>query len=120
MIYFDGVIVVYLNEVEWNKFKLDYINEVILDRIVKIEVFYCLEFDEEVKIYEKILKKSIFKVYIVLYIIKIVVMFVIFLRLILFVKVDVMIKFKIYNGEEIVEKGIIKKIDIVEFREEVG
>ena len=28
------------------------------DRIVKIEVPYCLELEEEIKIYEKILRKS--------------------------------------------------------------
>ena len=35
-------------------------------------------------------------------------------------KADAMTKLKIYNGEEIVEKGTTKKIDIGELREEAG
>ena len=62
MIYFDGLIIAHSNEAEWNKFKSDHTNEAILDRIVKIEVPYCLELSEEIKIYEKILKKSNFDV----------------------------------------------------------
>lgn len=53
MIYFDGIILAHSNEAEWNKFKSDHTNEAILDRIVKIEVPYCLELNEEIKIYEK-------------------------------------------------------------------
>ena len=43
MIYFDGIILAHSNKSEWNKFKSDHTNEAILDRIVKIEVPYCLE-----------------------------------------------------------------------------
>jgi len=49
MIYFDGIILAHSNEAEWNKFKSDHTNEAILDRIVKIEVPYCLELNEEIK-----------------------------------------------------------------------
>lgn len=120
MIYFDGVIAAHSNEAEWNKFKSDHTNEAILDRIVKVEVPYCLELDEEVKIYEKILKKSNFKAHIAPHTIEIAAMFAILSRLTLSAKVDVMTKLKIYNGEEIVEKGTTKKIDIGELREEAG
>ena len=120
MIYFDGVIVAHSNEAEWNKFKSDHTNEAILDRIVKVVVPYCLELDEEVKIYEKILKKSTFKAHIAPHTIEIAAMFAILSRLIPSSKVDTMTKLKIYNGEEIVEKGTTKKIDIGELREEAG
>ena len=50
MIYFDGVIVAHCNEAEWNKFKAEHTNEAILDRVVKIDVPYCLELDQEIKI----------------------------------------------------------------------
>ena len=53
MIYYDGVIIAHSNEGEWNKFKSDPTNEAILDRIVKIEIPYCLELDEEKKKYMK-------------------------------------------------------------------
>ena len=64
MIYFDGVILAHCNEAEWNRFKSTHTNEAILDRIVKINVPYCLELDEEVKIYQKMLKMSDFDAHI--------------------------------------------------------
>ncbi|MGL4774283.1 MAG: PrkA family serine protein kinase [Clostridium sp.] len=120
MIYFDGVIVAHSNEAEWNKFKSDHTNEAILDRIVKIEVPYCLELDEEIKIYQKILKKSNFKAHIAPHSIDIAAMFAILSRITPSSKVDPITKLKIYNGEEIVEKGSTKRIDIMELREEAG
>lgn len=118
MIYFDGIILAHSNEAEWNKFKSDHTNEAILDRIVKIEVPYCLELNEEVKIYEKILKKSRFGAHIAPHTIEIASMFAILTRLAPSVKVDPITKLRIYNGEEIVEKGLTKKVDISELREE--
>ncbi len=118
MIYFDGVILAHSNEAEWNKFKSDHTNEAILDRIVKIEIPYCLELNEEMKIYEKILKKSRFKAHIAPHAIEVASMFAILTRLAPSSKVDLMTKLKIYNGEEIVEKGMTRKIDITELREE--
>ena len=120
MIYFDGIILAHSNEAEWNKFKSDHTNEAILDRIVKIEVPYCLELNEEIKIYEKILKKSNFKAHIAPHTIETAAMFAILSRLSLSAKADPMTKLKIYNGEEIVEKGTTKRIDIMELREEAG
>lgn len=120
MIYFDGVIIAHSNEAEWNKFKSDHTNEAILDRIVKVEVPYCLELNEEIKIYEKILKRSNFKAHTAPHTIEVAAMFAILTRLLASSKVDPLTKLKIYNGEEIVEKGAAKKIDIYELREEAG
>ena len=120
MIYFDGIIIAHSNEAEWNRFKSDHTNEAILDRIVKIEVPYCLELNEEIKIYEKILKKSSFKAHIAPHTIEIAAMFAVLTRLRASNKVDPITKLKIYNGVEIVEKGCIKKIDVMELREEAG
>ncbi|MDF2881011.1 MAG: serine protein kinase [Clostridiaceae bacterium] len=120
MIYFDGAIIAHSNEAEWNKFKADHTNEAILDRIVKVEVPYCLELNEETKIYEKILKKSNYKSHIAPHTIEIAAMFAILTRLFPSNKVDLFTKLKIYNGEDIVEKGTTKKIDITELREEAG
>ena len=120
MIYFDGVIVAHSNEAEWNRFKSDHTNEAILDRIVKVEVPYCLELDEEIKIYEKILRRSNFKAHIAPHTIEIAAMFAILSRLTPSAKIDPITKLKIYNGDEIVEKGTTKRIDIMELREESG
>ena len=120
MIYFDGLIIAHSNEAEWNKFKSDHTNEAILDRIVKVEVPYCLELEEEIKIYEKILKKSNFGAHIAPHTIEVAAMFAILSRLTPSAKVDPITKLKIYNGEDLVEKGTTKKVDIVELREEAG
>lgn len=120
MIYFDGIILAHSNESEWNKFKSDHTNEAILDRIVKIEVPYCLELNEEIKIYQKILRKSRFKAHIAPHTIEAASMFAILSRLASSNKVDPMTKLKIYNGEEIVEKGLTRKVDILELKEEAA
>lgn len=118
MIYFDGVIIAHSNEAEWNKFKSDHTNEAILDRIVKIEVPYCLELNEEIKIYNKILKRSKFNAHIAPHTIEVASMFAILTRLAPSNKVDPLTKLKIYNGEEILEQGMTKRIDIFELRDE--
>ncbi len=118
MIYFDGIILAHSNEAEWNKFKSDHTNEAILDRIVNLEVPYCLELDEEVKIYQKVLRNSSFDAHIAPHTIEMASMFAILTRLSASTKVDALTKLKIYNGEEIVEQGSTKKVDVFELREE--
>ena len=120
MIYFDGIILAHSNEAEWNKFKSDHTNEAILDRIVKIEVPYCLELDQEVKIYRKILKKSNFRAHIAPHTLEIASMFAIVSRLMPSSKVDMITKMRIYNGEEIIQKDTTKKVDILELRDEAA
>ena len=51
MIFFDGVILAHCNESEWNRFKSEHTNEAILDRVVKINVPYILELDQECRIF---------------------------------------------------------------------
>ena len=119
MIYFDGVIISHCNEAEWNKFKAEHTNEAILDRIVRVNVPYCLEHSEEVKIYQKLLKTSDFNYHIAPHTLEIASMFAVLTRLKPTNKIDSLTKMKIYNGEEIIEKGIIKKIDIKDLRDEV-
>jgi len=119
MIYFDGVIVAHCNEAEWNKFKSEHTNEAILDRIVRVNIPYCLEFEQEVKIYEKLINRSDYDYHIAPHTLEIAAMFAVLSRLKPSNKVDPLTKMKIYNGEEIVEKGSIKKVDIKDLREEV-
>ncbi|MAF43126.1 MAG: serine protein kinase [Parcubacteria group bacterium] len=119
MIYFDGVILAHCNEAEWNKFKSEHTNEAILDRIVRVNVPYTLEFEQEVKIYEKLIARSDFNYHIAPHTLEIAAMFAVLSRLKPSAKVDPLTKMKIYNGEEIVESGLIKKVDIKDLREEV-
>lgn len=118
MLHFDGVILAHCNEAEWNRFQSEHTNEAILDRIVKISVPYCLELSQEMKIYEKMLAKSDFNAHIAPHTIKIASMFSVMSRLKPSSKADLLTKMKIYNGEEVLEKGRVKKIDIKDLREE--
>jgi len=118
MIYFDGVILSHCNEAEWNKFKSEHTNEAILDRIVRVNIPYCLEYTQEEKIYKKLLRSSDFNCHIAPHTLEIASMFAVLSRLKPTNKVDSLTKMKIYNGEDIIEKGLIKKVDINDLREE--
>jgi len=118
MLYFDGVIISHCNEAEWNRFKSEHTNEAVLDRIVKIEVPYVLELNQEMKIYEKMLRRSDFKAHLAPHTIKIAAMFSVMSRLKPSQKCDLLTKMKLYNGEEVIEKGRVRKIDINDLREE--
>ncbi len=118
MLHFDGVILAHCNEAEWNRFQSEHTNEAIMDRIVKISVPYCLELNQEVKIYEKMLGKSEFTSHIAPHTLKVASMFSVMSRLKDSAKCDLLTKMKIYNGEEVLEKGRVRKVDIKDLREE--
>jgi len=118
MIYVDTCIVAHSNEAEWKRFKSDHTNEAILDRIVTVKVPYNMRLSEEVKIYKKIIRQSQFTADVAPHTIEIASMFAILSRLEPTNKCDLMTKLKLYNGEEVVEKGKTKKIDVLELREE--
>ena len=119
MIYFDGVILSHCNESEWNRFKSEHTNEAILDRVLKIEVPYVLELDQEQKIYEKMINRSDFSdAHIAPHSLKIASMFSVMSRLSPSNKCDVLTKMKIYNGDDIIEKGRVKKVDIKDLKAE--
>jgi serine protein kinase len=118
MVYHDLFILSHCNEAEWAKFRSNNLNEAIMDRIYKIEVPYVLELSEEEKIYKKRLGESDFKAHIAPHTLKIASMFSIMTRLKESAKCDLLTKLKIYNGEEIVEKGRVRKVDIKDLREE--
>src|SRR5712691_8901488 len=118
MVYVDTVIVAHSNEAEWQKFKADHTNEAILDRIVVVKVPYNLRLSEEVKIYQKIIRNSDFRAHVAPHTLEIASMFAILSRLEATAKCDLMTKLKLYNGEEVVEKGRTKKIDVQELKED--
>jgi serine protein kinase len=119
MIYFDGVILSHCNESEWNRFKGEHTNEAILDRVLKIEVPYVLELDQEQKIYEKMIRRSDFSgAHISPHTLKIAAMFSVMSRLTPSNKCDLLTKMKIYNGDKIIEKGRVKKVDIRDLKAE--
>ena len=119
MVFFDGIILAHCNESEWNRFKSEHTNEAILDRVVKINVPYVLELDQEQKIYEKMIARSDFRsTHIAPHTLKIASMFSVMSRLKPTNKCDLLTKMKIYNGEAIIEKGRVKKVDIKDLKDE--
>src|SRR5215468_9490424 len=118
MIYVDTVIVAHSNEAEWQKFKADHTNEAILDRIVVVKVPYNLRLSEEVKIYQKIIRNSDFRAHVAPHTLELASMYAILSRLEPTSKCDLMTKLRLYNGEEVVEKGRTKKIDVQELKED--
>ncbi|HTY56267.1 MAG TPA: hypothetical protein VMU69_31705 [Bradyrhizobium sp.] len=118
MVYVDTCIVAHSNEAEWQKFKADHTNEAILDRIVVVKVPYNLRLSEEVKIYQKIIRNSDFRAHVAPHTLELASMFAILSRLEPTSKCDLMTKLKLYNGEEVIEKGRTKKIDVQELKED--
>jgi serine protein kinase len=119
MIYFDGVILSHCNESEWNRFKSEHTNEAILDRVLKIEVPYVLELDQEMKIYQKMIHRSDFRnAHIAPHTLAVASMFSVMSRLKPTNKCDLLTKMKIYNGDAIIEKGRVKKVDIRDLKDE--
>lgn len=117
-VYVDTVIVAHSNEAEWQRFKGDPTNEAILDRIVVVKVPYNLRLSEEIKIYRKLLDKSDFREHIAPHTLELAAMFALLSRLEPSNKCDLMTKLRLYNGEEVVEKGKTVKINIRELQEE--
>jgi serine protein kinase len=118
MVYVDTTIVAHSNEAEWQKFKAHHTNEAILDRIVVVKVPYNLRLSEEVKIYQKIIRNSDFRAHVAPHTLELASMFAILSRLEPTAKCDLMTKLRLYNGEEVVEKGRTKKIDVQELKED--
>ncbi|MBC3907194.1 MULTISPECIES: PrkA family serine protein kinase [Undibacterium] len=55
---FEGIILAHSNESEWKTFKNNKNNEAFLDRIYIVKVPYCLRVNDEIKIYEKLVRTS--------------------------------------------------------------
>ncbi len=55
---YDGIILAHSNESEWSQFKSDPKNEAFIDRVYIVKVPYVLRFDEEIKVYQKLIKNS--------------------------------------------------------------
>lgn len=58
---FQGIILAHSNQTEWTTFRNNKNNEAFLDRVCVIKIPYCLQMDEEQKIYEKMLSTSALK-----------------------------------------------------------
>ncbi|HKJ10607.1 MAG TPA: serine protein kinase [Gammaproteobacteria bacterium] len=117
-VYVDTCIVAHSNEAEWQRFKGDPTNEAFLDRIVVVKVPYNMRLSEEVKIYRKLLDKSDFREHIAPHTLEVAAIFALLTRLEPSNKCDLMTKIRLYNGDEVVEKGKTVKINVRELQEE--
>jgi serine protein kinase len=70
------------------------------------------------RIYEKILGRSDFTSHIAPHTLRVASMFSVMSRLKQSQKCDILTKMKIYNGDDVIEKGRVKKVDIRDLREE--
>lgn len=55
---FEGIILAHSNESEWKQFRNNKNNEAFLDRIYIVKVPYCLRVNDEIKIYDKLIRNS--------------------------------------------------------------
>jgi len=102
---FQGVIVAHSNESEWDTFKNNKNNEAFLDRVYTVEVPYCLQVDEEQKIYKKLVSNStLVNAPVAPNTLEMLAEFCILTRLEIPENSDVVSKMKVYNGENIKEK----------------
>jgi serine protein kinase len=102
---YQGIILAHSNESEWELFVRDKKNEAFLDRINVVRVPYCLRVDEEVKIYEKILKhSSLSQASCAPKTLDLLAKFIIMTRLVEPENSNIFSKLRVYNGENLKDK----------------
>lgn len=102
---FQGIIIAHSNESEWDTFKNNKNNEAFLDRVYSVEVPYCLQIDEEQKIYKKLLNSSTLKDSPTApYTLDLLAQFSVLTRLEAPENSNIVTKMRVYNGENVKEK----------------
>ncbi len=102
---FQGIIIAHSNESEWDTFKNNKNNEAFLDRVYAVEVPYCLQIDEEQKIYKKLLNSSTLKnAPTAPYTLDLLAQFSVLTRLEAPENSRIVTKMRVYNGENVKEK----------------
>lgn len=102
---FQGIIIAHSNESEWDTFKNNKNNEAFLDRVYSVEVPYCLQIDEEQKIYKKLLNSSTLKdAPTAPYTLDLLAQFSVLTRIEEPENSNVVTKMRVYNGENVKEK----------------
>lgn len=118
----DALILAHTNQTEYDLFKFDKKNEALHDRMYPVMVPWNLRIDDEIKIYEKMIKESEFKnIHISPNTLRVAAQFAILSRLVPSTKINSLIeKMKIYNGdisEELRKQNIDVKVLRAEGRE---
>ena len=118
-IYIDTLILAHTNQTEYDTFKGDKKNEALHDRMYTVMVPWNLKIDDEIKIYEKMIKESDFRnIHIAPHTLKLAAQFAVLTRLTESSKVSSPIeKMKLYNGE-VTENFKKSEIDIRALKQE--
>ena len=118
-IYIDTLILAHTNQTEYDTFRSDKKNEALHDRMYPIMVPWNLKVDDEVKIYEKMIRESDFRnIHIAPHALKVAAQFAVLTRMAPSNKVTSLTeKMKIYNGD-ISEEFKKTEIDVKALREE--
>jgi len=118
-IYIDTLILSHTNETEFDTFKSEKKNEALHDRMYPVRVPWNLKVDDEVKIYEKMIRESDFRnIHIAPHTLKTAAQFAVLSRLIESPKVTSLIeKMKLYNGD-ITEEFKKTEIDVKALKQE--
>jgi len=117
---YTGIICAHSNESEWFAFKNNKTNEAFLDRVYIVDVPYCLRVDEEVKIYEKMLKSSsLAKAPIAPKTLDMLAKWMVLTRLVEPQNSTIQAKLAVYNGENVKDKMPTAK-PYEEYREQAG
>ncbi len=117
--YLDTFILSHTNTNEFDSFKADKKNEALHDRMYPITVPWNLRVNDEIKIYEKMIRESDFRdIHIAPHTLRIAAQFAVLTRLTPSTKINSLVeKMKIYNGD-IVEEMKKQEIDVKALREE--
>lgn len=117
---FNGLIVSHSNESEWQQFRNNKTNEAFLDRVCVIKVPYCLRYQEEEKIYKKMLSNSsLAKAPCAPKTLELLSMFSVLTRLEKHENSSQFSKMRVYNGDNIKDIDPRSK-NIMEYREKAG
>lgn len=111
--YIDSLIISHTNQTEFDSFRADKKNEALHDRIYEVEVPLNVRINDEVKIYEKMIRESDFRdIHIAPHTLRIAAEFAVLSRLVKSTKVSSLVeKMKIYNGER-TEEFAKQEVDV--------
>jgi len=117
--YIDTLIISHTNKTEFDSFKADKKNEALQDRMYPILVPWNVRVEDEIKIYEKMIRESGFKnIHIAPHTLRIAAEFAVLSRLTPSTRINSLVeKMKIYNGD-IIEEMRKQEIDVKMLRKE--
>jgi serine protein kinase len=117
---YTGIICAHSNEAEWHSFRNNKTNEAFLDRVYIVDVPYCLRYDDEIRIYEKMLRgANLHGVPIAPHTLKTLAQFMVLTRLVEPENSSIWAKLHVYNGDNVKDTMPTAK-PYEEYRDQAG